>query len=166
LRSYFDAHDVGREGRRPAIAPALADRFPAAALRRVSRGDLGDRIARVAIVTGVVRAVVVRAYEAAGGASRPLPAAFSGELTIEGRRLRISWGAAMGMLAAAVMLATGAAYLLMRDTWSGRPVVIIAHRGASVDAPRTRSRRFAWPACSAPITSSWTCRSRWTVWWW
>jgi len=98
----------------------------------------------VAIVTAALFAsIVVRVYAADGGASAArLPEPFRDELTIEGRRWRVSWRALVAMLAGAVILATGVAYLLMRSAWTERPVTIFAHRGASAEAPENTLAAF------------------------
>jgi glycerophosphoryl diester phosphodiesterase len=98
----------------------------------------------VGIVTATLFAwIVMMVYVADGGAADArLPARFRDELTIEGRRWRVSWGALVGMLAGAVILATGAAYVLMSNTWTDRPVSIFAHRGASAEAPENTLAAF------------------------
>jgi glycerophosphoryl diester phosphodiesterase len=98
----------------------------------------------VGIVTAAVFAwIVVRAYDAGpGAAAARLPEPFRDELTIEGRRLRVSARAAAGLLGGALILATGAAYLLLRDAWTDRPVTIFAHRGASIEAPENSLAAF------------------------
>ena len=80
--------------------------------------------------------IVVRAYAAdARAASARLPQRAGDKLTLEGRRWRVSFRAFAGGLVGAVLLAAGAAYLLMRGGLSERPITIFAHRGAAAEAP-------------------------------
>ena len=71
-----------------------------------------------------------------------LPAPFRNELEVEGKRFRISWATLIGLLAVAVVLAAGLAYLLMKDTWTDRSVLVIAHRGASASRPENTLASF------------------------
>jgi len=85
--------------------------------------------------------IVVRAYTAGGGtaaARLPEPA---GETVIVGRR-RVSLRALAALLAGAVLLAAGAAYLLLRGAWTDRTVTIFAHRGAAAAAPENTLAAF------------------------
>lgn len=87
--------------------------------------------------------IVLRAYAAHGrDAAARLPAPFAGELTIEGRRWRVSFRALAALLAGAVILATAAAVLALRATGSGRPVAIFAHRGAAAETPENTLAAF------------------------
>jgi glycerophosphoryl diester phosphodiesterase len=102
----------------------------------------------VSVAAGVFLAVlfawiVLRAYVAddrAAGAR--LPAPFAGELAIEGRRWRVSFRTLAALLVGAVILATALAYLTMRATGSGRPVTILAHRGAAAETPENTLAAF------------------------
>ena len=69
-----------------------------------------------------------------------LPKAFSDEL--EGRRLRVSWAAIVGGIAAAVVVAAILANVAMKSSWSEHPVRIFAHRGASKQAPENTLAAF------------------------
>jgi glycerophosphoryl diester phosphodiesterase len=71
-----------------------------------------------------------------------LPAGGSGEVAVAGGRWRLSWRSVACGLAAALMLATGAAYLGLRAAWVDRPVLVIAHRGASGRAPENTLAAF------------------------
>ena len=87
--------------------------------------------------------ILVRLFLTTGpGMPLHLPVPFSDELEIEGKRFRVSWAALVGGLAVAVLIASGLAYLLMRDTWTDRPVLVIAHRGASASAPENTLAAF------------------------
>ena len=72
----------------------------------------------------------------------PLPARFRNELEVEGKRFGVSWVRLIGALAVAVVLASGLAYVLMKDTWANRPVLVIAHRGASASRPENTLAAF------------------------
>jgi glycerophosphoryl diester phosphodiesterase len=111
-------------------------------------GGLAVAWGAASLAVGVVIAalfawIAVRVYSADGGAaSARLPKRFDDELTIEGRRWRVSFRALAGLLVLAVILATGAAYLLMRGAWTDRPVTILAHRGAAATAPENTLAAF------------------------
>ena len=98
----------------------------------------------VGIVTaGLFASIVVRVYDADGGAvAARLPGRFRDELAIEGWRWRVSYPVLAASLVGAVIVATGAAYLIMRSAWTDRPVAIISHRGASVEAPENTLAAF------------------------
>jgi glycerophosphoryl diester phosphodiesterase len=101
-----------------------------------------------ALAVGVLTAasfawIVVRAYAADGGAaSARLPERTGDEVAIEGGRWRIPFRTLAASLVAALILATGAAYLLMRTAWTDRPVAIFAHRGAAAEAPENTLAAF------------------------
>ena len=87
--------------------------------------------------------ILVRLFLTTGPATRlHLPVPFTDELEIQGKRFRVSWAALVGGLAVAVLMASGLAYLLMRDTRTDRPVIVIAHRGASASAPENTLASF------------------------
>lgn len=98
----------------------------------------------VGVVTAVTFAwIVVREYTQGGGADAPRPPEpFHNEPTIEERLWRVPVPVLVGSLAGAVILAAGAAYLLMGSAWTDRPVAILAHRGASLDAPENTLAAF------------------------
>ena len=87
--------------------------------------------------------ILVRLFLAtAPVANLHLPASFRDELEIEGKRFRVSWTAIVAGLIVAVLIASGLAYLLMRDTWTDRRVLVFAHRGASASAPENTLASF------------------------
>lgn len=87
--------------------------------------------------------IVVRLYIAAGlPAEVELPRSGGEMLTIPGRRLKVTWKALVAGLIVAVIAAGGAASLLMKATWVDRPVLVIAHRGASAAAPENTLASF------------------------
>jgi glycerophosphoryl diester phosphodiesterase len=71
-----------------------------------------------------------------------LPTRFHNELEVEGRRFRVSWATLIGALAVAVIVASGLAYCLMKDTWTDRSVLVFAHRGASASRPENTLASF------------------------
>ena len=71
-----------------------------------------------------------------------LTARFHNQLEIEGKRFEVSWAMLIGALALAVMLASELAYVLMKDTWTDRPVLVFAHRGASASRPENTLASF------------------------
>ena len=71
-----------------------------------------------------------------------LPTRFHNELEVEGRRFRVSWATLIGALAVAVIVASGLAYYLMKDTWTDRSVLVFAHRGASASRPENTLASF------------------------
>ena len=98
----------------------------------------------VSIVSAALFALIlVRLFLTTGPATQlHLPVPFSDELEIQGKRFRVSWATLVGGLAVAVLMASGLAYLLMRDTRTDRPVLVIAHRGASASAPENTLAAF------------------------
>jgi glycerophosphoryl diester phosphodiesterase len=67
---------------------------------------------------------------------------FRDELEMGGKHFRVSWTAVVAGLVVAVLIASGLAYLLMRDTWTDRTVLVFAHRGASAAAPENTLAAF------------------------
>lgn len=98
----------------------------------------------VSIVSAALFAlIVVRFFLATGpGAQLHLPEPFRDELEIEGKRFRISWAAVIAGLVVAIVVASGLAHLLMKDTWTDRHVLVFAHRGASASAPENTLAAF------------------------
>jgi glycerophosphoryl diester phosphodiesterase len=87
--------------------------------------------------------ILARLFLATGPAAQlSLPARFGNELEVEGKRFRVSWATLMGALALAVIVASGLAYVLMKDTWTDRSVVVFAHRGASASRPENTLASF------------------------
>jgi glycerophosphoryl diester phosphodiesterase len=70
------------------------------------------------------------------------PAPSHNPLEIEDKRFRISWKALLAALAVAIAIASELSYMLMKDTWSDRPVLVFAHRGASASAPENTLASF------------------------
>ena len=98
----------------------------------------------VGVLTAAVFAwIVVRAYSANGGAAAArLPERAGDAMTVEGGRWKIPFRRFAAMLVVALILATGAAYGLMRTAWTDRPVTIFAHRGAAAEAPENTLTSF------------------------
>jgi len=87
--------------------------------------------------------IVARLFLATGPAAQlSLPVPFQNELEIEGKRFRVSWATLISALAVAVTVASGLAYVLMKDTWTDRSVLIFAHRGASASRPENTLASF------------------------
>lgn len=87
--------------------------------------------------------ILVRLYLATTLATRiSLPAPFHNELEIEGKHFRITWVKLIGALAAAVVLASGLAWVLMKETWTDKSVLVFAHRGASASRPENTLASF------------------------
>jgi glycerophosphoryl diester phosphodiesterase len=136
----WGAHVIGR-----AIAPSVGGSM---AGLLVFLGMLGVLWASASLAVGVVTAaayamIVVHVYTAdARSASARVPKRSGDEITIEGGRWRFSFRTLAGVLAGALILATGGAYLLMRATLTERPVTIFAHRGSSLEAPENTLAAF------------------------
>jgi glycerophosphoryl diester phosphodiesterase len=75
-------------------------------------------------------------------ANLSLPKRGDEPIEIGGRRLAVPWGVLAGVLVAGVILTSGLAYFVMRNAWTQRPVLVIAHRGASHDAPENTLAAF------------------------
>ena len=87
--------------------------------------------------------ILARLFLATGAAAQlSLPTRFHNELEVEGKRFQVSWTMLIGALALAVVLASGVAYVLMKDTWSDRSVLVFAHRGASASRPENTLASF------------------------
>jgi glycerophosphoryl diester phosphodiesterase len=87
--------------------------------------------------------ILVRIFLATGPPGQlHLPVPFRNEFEIKGKRFRISWAALVGGFVVAILIASGLAYLLMKDTWTDRPVLVFAHRGASASAPENTLASF------------------------
>lgn len=96
----------------------------------------------LSVATATVFAqLVVRHYEGSAPALAPLSDS-SPYLNAGGHRIRIPWPVLAGGLVLAVVGTALLARLLMKDTWTSRPVLIIAHRGASSEAPENTLAAF------------------------
>jgi glycerophosphoryl diester phosphodiesterase len=98
----------------------------------------------VSIVSAALFALLlVRFFLATKSASQQLhlPDSFRNGMEIS-KRLRVSWPTLVGALAVGIVIASGLAYLLMKDTWTDRPVLVFAHRGASTVAPENTLASF------------------------
>lgn len=111
-------------------------------------GALAVAFLVVSLAVGVFLAalfarIVLRAYSVDGRADAArLPAPFAGELTIEGRRWRVSLRTLAALLVGAVIVAAAAAFVAIRATGTDRPVAIFAHRGAASEAPENTLASF------------------------
>jgi glycerophosphoryl diester phosphodiesterase len=87
--------------------------------------------------------LVVGIYERSGatdGADRMARAAAQGPAPLG--RLPVSWRALGVGAAAAFVITVGLGYLLLRTAWIDREVLVIAHRGASAEAPENTLAAF------------------------
>jgi glycerophosphoryl diester phosphodiesterase len=91
----------------------------------------------------IFASILVRLYLDAGPPeSLKLPRAFRDRIEVEGREWRITWPVLLGgILTIMLVLGVGSRFL-MAATWADRPVLILAHRGASVDAPENTMAAF------------------------
>ncbi len=98
----------------------------------------------VSIVSaGLFALILVRLFLATSPAPQLyLAVTFRNEFEIEGKRFRISWTAVLGGLAVGIVIASELSYLLMKNTWTDRPVLVFAHRGASASAPENTLASF------------------------
>jgi glycerophosphoryl diester phosphodiesterase len=140
------------------IAVAWVAHVAGRAIAPIVRGSIGGLLVFVgglavgwgvaALAVGVVTAasfawIVVRSYAADGGAAAArLPERTGDELTVEGGRWHLSFRASAGLLVGALILASGAAYAVLRHAWTDRPVTIFAHRGAAAEAPENTLAAF------------------------
>ena len=87
--------------------------------------------------------ILARLFLATGPAAElSLPTRFHNQPEVEGKRFQVSWAMLIGGLALAVMLASELAYVLMKDTWTNRLVLVFAHRGASASRPENTLASF------------------------
>lgn len=93
----------------------------------------------VAMAT-VFSQVVVRYY--VQGASSEALADASRHLIAGRQRLKMPWPALAGILALGVLGGAGLARLMMKDTWTSHQVIVMAHRGASGQAPENTLAAF------------------------
>lgn len=63
-------------------------------------------------------------------------------MELGGQGFTLSFRALGGLLALALVAATGLAYYLLRTAWTERNVLVIAHRGASIEAPENTLAAF------------------------
>jgi glycerophosphoryl diester phosphodiesterase len=102
----------------------------------------------VSLVIGVATAVVfasivMRTYfRTDGAAAARMPASVLDAPAAFGLPSFVSWRTVALMVAGTVILGTGGAYLLLRDAWTDRPVLVLAHRGASIEAPENTLAAF------------------------
>jgi glycerophosphoryl diester phosphodiesterase len=87
--------------------------------------------------------ILARLFLATGPAAQlSLPTRFHNQLEVEPKCFEVSWAMLIGALALAVMLASELAYVLMKDTWTDRSVLVFAHRGASASRPENTLTSF------------------------
>ncbi len=87
--------------------------------------------------------LIVELYDTTGAPRElDLPARGSGSDLLAVGRLRLSWRAVAGVLAACLALALLVAHLQLRSAWVQRPVLVIAHRGAAGVAPENTLAAF------------------------
>jgi glycerophosphoryl diester phosphodiesterase len=98
----------------------------------------------VGVIVSATFATIVTSYYIDAGL-RPevsLPKPFANVIEIEGRRFVISWKALTAIVVVAVPVAALLANFLMKATWTDRPVLVFAHRGASEAAPENTLAAF------------------------
>lgn len=101
---------------------------------------LGGLLIAIAAAT-VLAQLMVRYYMD----SAPAPVSLadsSPHLSMGGERRRVGWPVLVGGLALCLGVAIFLAQRLMKDTWASRPVVVMAHRGASGERPENTLAAF------------------------
>ena len=98
----------------------------------------------ISVLMGAMFALIcVRLYlDTAPVGKIVMPQRFLDQIELGEHRRKISWFAVVVVLAVGVPVAAGAAYLLLQSTWTDRPVLVFAHRGASAAAPENTLAAF------------------------
>ena len=139
LATTFAVHVAGRSA-----APAFGRSVP---LLLLFMGLLGLVWGFLSLVVGVFNTalfgvLVVRLYDEAGASAARLPESRGDELAFGGGRWRLSLRQLTAGFAIAVLAAIGFAFALYKVAWVDRPVLVIAHRGASAEAPENTLAAF------------------------
>ncbi|HEX4824413.1 MAG TPA: glycerophosphodiester phosphodiesterase family protein [Candidatus Polarisedimenticolaceae bacterium] len=92
-------------------------------------------LAVAVVVSAMFALVVIAFYVETAPATIALPKPYAGAIEIEGKRFPISWKALTAIVVVAVPATALLANFLMKATWTDHPVLVFAHRGASIDAP-------------------------------
>lgn len=96
----------------------------------------------LSITMAAVFAQVVVRYYADGAPANQELADISTRLAAGGRRLEFSWPLVVGGLVLGVIGGAVLARVFMQDAWRMRPVLVMAHRGASGEAPENTLAAF------------------------
>ncbi len=98
----------------------------------------------VSVIVGALFALIcVRWYvTTAPGSDFALPRRLEHQIVPGDAHRQVSWATVLAIVALAVPVSAGVAYALMQHVWTDRAVLVIAHRGASEDAPENTLAAF------------------------
>jgi len=127
-----------------AAAPAFGHSVPTLLL---FMGLLGLVWLVLAVAVGVFTTayfslLVVRLYDETGAEAARLPAGGGDLQALGGGRFNVSWRGLTGGVAIAVLASIGFFVVVYKLSWTDRTVLVIAHRGASAEAPENTLAAF------------------------